>query len=114
MAQKFGTGKILLESEFYLCLLFSHPLIGLYADWKNTGTERRGKEESALPSISLHVRMNLTTCKEKTREKGMLDGQGTHYPCEGSFFLTSLLIINCSSLSAASLCQLGLSFLSRQ
>lgn len=106
MAQKSGIGKIPLESEFYLCLLFSHPFIGPCADWKKTETGKRGKEESTLPSILLHVRMNLTTCKEKSgddKEKSMLDSQGTRNPCEGSLFLTSLLIINCPSLSAASL-----------
>lgn len=113
MTQKSGTGKIPLESEFYLCTLFPHSFIGLCADWK----KKLEKGEKALPSILLHVRMNLTACKEKSRrdrEKSTLDRQGGHYPCEGSLFLSFLLIIHCSSLSAAYLYWLGLSFCSRK
>lgn len=99
MAQKSEIGKTSLEIEFYSCLLFSYPFM-------DCGKRQKlEKGENALPSILLHVKMNLTACKEKSRdnrEKSMVDSQGTCYPCEGFLFLTSLLIINCPSLSAAS------------
>lgn len=69
MAQKSGTGKIPLEIEFYLCLLFSNPFTGLCADWKKIETGKRRREESALSSILLYVRMSLTACKEKSRDE---------------------------------------------
>lgn len=91
-------------SDFYPCLLFCHPFRWTVCCLaKDRNQEQR---EKAFPSISLCGRMTRTALKEKPRddgEKGMLDSQWTPSPCEASLFQTSQLIINCSSLAAASL-----------
>lgn len=97
------------KSDVYLCPHFSHPFIWtVYWLAKDRNQEQREKAtEYTFSSTSLRGRMILTACKDKPRddgEKGVLYSQGTACPCEASLFQTSQLIINCSTLAAASFC----------
>lgn len=48
MVQYSGASKMPLESDFYLCPIFSHPFIGLFADWQKTETRIKGKKRQNL------------------------------------------------------------------